>query len=128
MKALWDKLNVHRLIPSCTYYQGCRCEAMRLARSYILENQAIQFLTGLNEKNSVVKTQVLMLETLPSINKTYSLVAQEESNMSPSATLDTSNIMANALDTRRSYGQGRGSINKTNSRFCTHCNKPRHTI
>jgi len=50
------------------------------ARNYHLEDQVIQFLTGLNDQFAIVKTQVLMVDPLPSINKVYSLVVQEESN------------------------------------------------
>jgi len=42
----------------------------------------MQFLTGLNESFSVVKTQILLMDPLPPINKVYSLVVQEESQNS----------------------------------------------
>jgi hypothetical protein len=57
----------------------CRCEAMRVARKYRIEDQIIQFLSGLNENFSIVKTQVLLMDPLPTINKVYSLVAVGES-------------------------------------------------
>jgi hypothetical protein len=40
----------------------------------------IQFLTGLNDQFSVVKTQMLLMDPLPSINKVYSLVMQESND------------------------------------------------
>jgi len=80
MKTLWEELNSHHHMPHCTCPHPCRCAAMREARNFRLEDQVIQFLTGLNDQFNVVKTQVLMLDPLPSINKVYSLVIQEESN------------------------------------------------
>jgi len=75
---LWDELNSHRPIPNCTCVHPYRCDSTRLAKLYISEDQIIQFLTGLNESFFVVKTQILLMDPLPSINKVYSLVVQEE--------------------------------------------------
>ncbi|XP_058762417.1 uncharacterized protein LOC131635789 [Vicia villosa] len=80
LRGLWEELNSHRPIPICTYPQQCRCEAMRSAREFRLEDQIIQFLTGLNDTFYVIKTQVLLIDPLPSINRVYSMVIQEESN------------------------------------------------
>jgi hypothetical protein len=56
LKALWEELNSHRPLPMCTCVHQCRCAAMQLVRDYRLEDQVIQFLTGLNDSFSVVKT------------------------------------------------------------------------
>lgn len=49
MKALWDEIIAYQLIPSSTCPHPYKCEAMRSARNYILEDQIFQFLIGLNE-------------------------------------------------------------------------------
>ena len=72
-------MNSHKPMPHCTCPHPCRCAAMREARNFRIEDQIIQFLTGLNDKFAVIKTQVLMMDPLPSINKVYALVIQEES-------------------------------------------------
>ncbi|AES95707.1 hypothetical protein MTR_5g028470 [Medicago truncatula] len=51
-----------------------RCEATRVAKIYITKDQIMQFLTGLNDQFSVLKTQVLLLDPIPSLNKVYFLV------------------------------------------------------
>lgn len=79
---------------------------MRSVRQYILEDQVIQILTGLNDQFSVVKTQVLLMECLPSINKVYSLVEQEESNCSVIPVVDDVTL-ANAYDSKKIYGRGK---------------------
>lgn len=66
---------------------------------------------------SVVKTQILFLETLPSINIIYSLVAQEESNMIPTSNIEASSLLANAFDAKRGRGRGRDSFGKINFNF-----------
>jgi len=76
MKSLWEELNSHRTMPICTCPHPCHCELMCAARNFRMEDQVIQFFTGLNENFSVVKTQVLLMDPLPSINKVYSMVVQ----------------------------------------------------
>jgi hypothetical protein len=80
MKSLWEELSSHRPIPNCVCVHQCRCVASRIAKIHRNEDQIMQFLTGLNDQFSVVRTQVLLLDPLPSLNKVYSLVVQEESN------------------------------------------------
>nr|ABD32757.1 Integrase, catalytic region [Medicago truncatula] len=132
---LWDELNSHRPIPNCTCIHPCRCESIRLAKYYRTEDQILQFLTGLNDTFSVVKTQILLMDPLPPINKVYSLVVQEESQnivFSTPSISDDSSISVNASDARKFYPRGKGtsstSANKGKDRFCTFCNRYNHTI
>jgi hypothetical protein len=76
MKALWEELASHRPIPNCSCVHTCRCAASRVAKTHRNEDQIMQFLTGLNDQFAVVRTQVLLLDPLPSLNKVYSLVVQ----------------------------------------------------
>ena len=132
MKTLWEELNSNRPMPNCTCHVPCRCEAMRSARLHRMEDQVIQFLTGLNDNFNVIKSQVLLLDPLPSINKVYSLVVQEESNnctISLPSVSEDSNILVNASDSKKQYGYGKtldGS--KNNSRFCTFCKRTNYTV
>jgi len=130
MKTLWEELNSHRPMPHCTCPHSCRCAAMRKARHYRLEDQVIQFLTGLNDQFNVVKTQVLMLDPLPSINKVYSLVVQEErNNLSLSSSHNEPFSIVNATDSRKPQGRGRGYSNGCKPpRHCTFCGKSNHTV
>jgi hypothetical protein len=85
----------------------------------------------LNEQFAVVKTQVLLMDPLPSINKVYSLVVQEESNntqLASPASVDDSNILVNATDTSRGYGRGKNNFGGKGSRYCTFCNRTNHTV
>jgi len=134
MKSLWDELNSHRPMPMCTCPYPCRCEFMRAARNFRMEDLVIQFLTGLNDSFSVVKTQVLLMDPLPSINKVYSMVAQEESNnvaSTPHVSTEDSSILVNASDARKPFMLGKVSgapQSKNNSRYCTFCHRNNHTV
>jgi len=134
MKSLWEELNSHRPMHMCTCPQPCRYDFMRAAREFCMEDQVIQFLTGLNDTFSVVKTQVLLMDPLPSINKVYSMVVQGESNntsITPVSGEDSS-ILVNASNARKSNGRGKPSAgppqSKNNSRYCTFCHKSNHTV
>lgn len=80
LKELWEELNSYRQLHVCICYHRCRCHNTRNAQEYKLEDQSIQFLTDLNDRVLVVKTQVLLMDPLPLINRIYSLVVQEKSN------------------------------------------------
>ncbi|XP_058774998.1 uncharacterized protein LOC131649251 [Vicia villosa] len=150
LRGLWEELNSHRPIVGVSEIAGShrvhrdgaanRCDAMRNAREFRLEDQIMQFLTGLNEKFSVVKTQVLLLDPLPSINKVYSMVVQEESNNvsllgkpDSNSTIDEANTLVNAYDSKKFPAKafnshGGASNNKKDGRVCTFCHRTGHTI
>jgi hypothetical protein len=104
---------------------------MRAAHNYRTEDQIIQFLSGLNENFSVVKTQVLLMDPLPTINKVYSLVVQEESNFAISNPVapnsDESNVLVNASDSKKQFNRGTTPMTngkgKGDTRHCTLCDK-----
>ena len=68
LKTLWDELKDFRPIPTCN------CGGMKTLMEYQQHEYVMQFLMGLNESY----TQILMQDPLPSINKVFSLVVQEE--------------------------------------------------
>lgn len=81
-----------------------RCEAILIPHNYRIEDQIIQFLTDLNEQFLVVKIQVFLMDHLPSMNKVYYLVVQEERNNACLQLLilvDDPKILFNALASRK---------------------------
>ena len=87
-------------------------KSMRAARNFRMEDQVIQFLTSLNDSFSVVKTQVLLMDALPSINKMYSMVVQEERNnvaLTPHVSSEDSSILVDASDARKPFVCGKVS-------------------
>lgn len=87
------------------------------------ESSAIQFIIGLNDNFYVVKTHVLLMESLSYIKKIYSLVSHEESSIVPTHVLDDSNMLENTFDAKRAHGRGRGSLailTQSNTHFNMH--------
>lgn len=100
----------------------------------------MQFLMGLNETYSQVRGQILLMDPLPSINRVYSLLIQDESQMSIGHSIGTY-IESIALATKSSAGTvgfgntcgnnsgAKGNKNKGKERpVCSHCRFIGHTI
>jgi hypothetical protein len=119
LKLLWEELEIYLPMPLCTCPQRCSCEAMRSARSNHTLLSIMRFLTGLNEQFSVVKSQILLMDPLPPMNKVFSLVLQHERQMTP---IDDSKVLLNAAKGKAPYSS------KPSSRTCTFCGRGNHTV
>lgn len=51
---------------------------MKMNVENLKQQRLFQFLMGLNESYSIVRSQILLLKPLPSVNQAYSLLIQEE--------------------------------------------------
>jgi hypothetical protein len=62
---------------------------MRSARANHTLLYIIRFLTGLNDSFAMVKSQILLLDPLPPMNKVFSMVLQHERQFVPSTLEDS---------------------------------------
>jgi len=145
LKKLWEELEFLRPIPNCTCGKPCECDLSRVFLKQRETEHAICFLKGLNDSYNSLKTQILLMEPLPSINKVFSLVMQQERKGNGSGNLANENkVLMNAADKgyrnqeqaswrgqRRGNGsrtQGRGKgRNPNQGKQCTYCHKMNHT-
>ncbi|XP_062099791.1 uncharacterized protein LOC133805634 [Humulus lupulus] len=72
LKILWDSVREYR--PQLV----CHCGAMKTILEYQEQDRVLEFLVGLNDSYSVAQSQILMQDPLPTINKVYSTLIQEE--------------------------------------------------
>ncbi|XP_076957927.1 uncharacterized protein LOC143633523 [Bidens hawaiensis] len=72
MKSNWDELNAINTIPSCT------CGAAHAFAKINEDQRLIQFLVGLNPSYDMIKSNILMMQPLPSINHAYVILMQDE--------------------------------------------------
>ncbi|GAU50785.1 hypothetical protein TSUD_192210 [Trifolium subterraneum] len=140
LKTLWEELEIYMPIPNCTCHHRCSCAAMRLARNHHQMLHVMRFLTGLNDDFNPVKSQILLLDPLPSITKIFSMILQfERQNCTVNA--DDSKILVNAsaskfrsngnnrLETSFSgNGNNRSETSSGTKRFCTYCHKTNHFV
>ncbi|GAU50042.1 hypothetical protein TSUD_142750 [Trifolium subterraneum] len=98
LKQLWEELELYLPIPQCTCRNRCTCEAMRSARNNHTLMHTIRFLTGLNDQFSIVKSQILLIDPLPQMNKVFSMVLQHE-RQNNLASLDDSKFLVHVART-----------------------------
>jgi hypothetical protein len=99
----------------------CNCLAIGNGKWYHAEDYVMKFLVRLSDDYDVVKTQILMPDPLPDIDRVFSLVISHERQISTSIVENSHNFM-NAVDGRKSYGKG-----KNNLKVCTFYHKTGHT-
>ncbi|XP_068498682.1 uncharacterized protein [Phaseolus vulgaris] len=133
-KTLWEELDALRPLPTCVCKVKCSCNMMKTMSSYRDSERVMCFLKGLGEMYNAVKTQILLTEPLPGINRVFSLVLQHERHLNEGMGVDTK-IMFNSANQKinksnntsqggRSYGRGRG---KNYGKQCSYCHKMNHT-
>lgn len=85
---LWDELCNFIPIPVCASIAGCCCNASKTIHGYRDGDAVMSFLQGLNDNYDVVRSQILLMEPLPTLPKVYSIILQQECQIGPSPTPD----------------------------------------
>ncbi|WVY97139.1 hypothetical protein V8G54_029290 [Vigna mungo] len=135
---IWDELENFRPGPVCICGTQCTCKLSSTLAQRKLEDQAMQFLRGLNYQYANVRFHVLLMDPLPPINKIFSYVAKQERQYSipdifHAETKLTSINIVNAPTTTTSActfcGRSGHTENlPTRGKICSHCGKTGHTI
>lgn len=76
-KIVWDEFVDYKSIPSCSC-GVCICGSMAAHAAYQEEECTMKFLMGLNDSFAPIRGQILLMQPLPSLNKVFSLIIQEE--------------------------------------------------
>ncbi|XP_075643712.1 uncharacterized protein LOC142614951 [Castanea sativa] len=77
LNVLWDQLQKFQPFPMCSC-GFCTCNLGQKLNDLHHQDLVMQFLLGLNDSYAQVRAQILLMDPLPSINKVYSLLIQEE--------------------------------------------------
>ncbi|KAL5537329.1 hypothetical protein UlMin_045755 [Ulmus minor] len=123
LKILWDELKEFKPVPVC------QCEGVKVLSNYQHKEYVLQFLMGLNESYAQNRGQILMMEPLPTINKVFSLVIQEERhiNIGSNSGIQVSEPMAFGSNYNAPACSSSGSRTKRDKIMCTHCGFTGHT-
>ncbi|XP_075518245.1 uncharacterized protein LOC142552365 isoform X2 [Primulina tabacum] len=132
LKALWDELTNYRPMCSCGL---CDCQGVKKIEAYFQADYTMAFLMGLNDSLSQIRSQILLLDPLPPINRVFSLIAQEERQRAvgsqhagnPSAGSMTFAVKGEQEQQRFITNKGHMASHKERP-FCTKCNVHGHTI
>ncbi|XP_057440419.1 uncharacterized protein LOC130732374 [Lotus japonicus] len=146
MKILIDELEVLKPLPSCT------CDALIKIKEERNSDHVIRFLRGLSEQFSGVRSQIMLMDPLPSINRVFQLAAQQErkfavehvpkvlmTNVNGSGASDSQKRSNNyhsggtsgASSSRSSHGEsssGSSGYRGQGRQVCSYCGKIGHTV
>ena len=90
-------------------------------KDFQAKEATMKFLMGVNDVFSQVKTQILLMDPLPSINKAHSLFIQEEMQRSVTNSV---RVESTILATKSLGNNPKGKERP----LCTHCGKLGHTV
>ncbi|KAF7813102.1 uncharacterized protein G2W53_034078 [Senna tora] len=127
----WDEMDRIMPMPTCTYGK-CTCGLKKKVADMLASIKLLQFLMGLNPAYDVVRTQILNLDTLPTVNKAFAMVvtdeAQREINMTYSGVTEgNSAMMVKPFQGKNdSSNPKKKDVNKKD-KFCDHYNMNGHT-
>ncbi|XP_016717053.1 uncharacterized protein [Gossypium hirsutum] len=124
LKILWDELMNFRSIPACSCPTSCSCGVFATLQKYHDNDYVIRFLKDLHDRFVAVRSQIMLIDPLHTINKAFSLVIQQERH------LTTSSSQMFVSNTLRRHPSSKKSQAKSflDSRQCTFCGKSRHTV
>lgn len=135
----------------------CSCNVLPIIAHRKLEDQVMQFLHGLNDQYSNVRSHILLMDPLPPISKVFSYVSQQErqflgANFMINVNVEDKGAMVNVANSPSvcsycgrightenvcyrkhgfpSNGDNKGSKGSTNhsGKHCTHYGKVGHTV
>ena len=75
LKSLWDERDALCSLPTCT------CGSIKEINAYLDIQKTMKFLMGLNDTYVGVRSNTLLQDPLPTVNKAYSLVLRHEKQM-----------------------------------------------
>ncbi|KZV25423.1 hypothetical protein F511_19803 [Dorcoceras hygrometricum] len=112
LKQLWDEYSALVTLPSC------ECDTAKKYLEHEQQQRLLQFLMGLNDSYMNVRSQILMMNPLPTVGQAFSLLSQEESHR----TLSTTDNQVAAFYTKQSKND-----NSAKEVTCEYCHWNGHT-
>jgi hypothetical protein len=130
LKGLWDELNNYRPLPLCY------CDTSKTILEFQQQEYAYQLLMGLNESFFHDRGQILLMDPLPSTNKIFSIIVQEERQREITSNFFAPmNVVPAAMVTK--YNSPKYASQPSGPRaqypckerpLCTHCGLLGHTV
>ncbi|XP_057720605.1 uncharacterized protein LOC130935062 [Arachis stenosperma] len=138
LKSIWEELENFRPIPNCSRcVEKCNCE-VNIMRGYKEESRTVRLLRGLNEQFSIVRSQIMLMEPLPTVDVAFASLLQQERQLNLNEVMEEKALLINSRNENsstntRGRGRGRGgrgygnnAKNGRGSKQCSHCGKHGH--
>ncbi|KAH7575065.1 hypothetical protein JRO89_XS02G0042500 [Xanthoceras sorbifolium] len=130
LNKLWEELHNHEPLIECSCCSSCTAGVQHESRRET--DMLHQFLMGLySEYYAQTRANILSQEPLPSLNRTYQLLIQDERVRLAKATPeDTLSETALGFALRTDTGRERGRVDRLDRSHlvCTHCKKTGHEV
>nr|KYP43747.1 hypothetical protein KK1_034783 [Cajanus cajan] len=117
IRIIWDELESY-----CVCDPKCSCNALTTVFERKKQDRVMQCLRGLNDQFNIVRSNILMMEPLPRIDKVFSYVVQQERQIT------NNDLLGNTRSRAGLGGFGRGNSNGKGTKVCTHCGFTNHTV
>lgn len=114
LKQLWDEFGALVILPFCS------CDSSTTYIAIDQQQKLLQFLMGLNDSYTAIRSQILMINPLPSVSQAFAIISQEESICS---VLSFSSPPYEGVSSSFFSAQDK----KKPSIKCDYCNFPGHT-
>ncbi|KAL9244246.1 hypothetical protein vseg_018043 [Gypsophila vaccaria] len=133
LKRHWDDIEELECIPecSCGVMDNCTCQILKKMLEIASKEKVMVFMMGLNDTYDTLRTNILSMDPIPTINKAYSIVQHVESQKHITSVI-TSSQDVSALSVDKSYNSVGGwkrdhKKAKLDDRWCGYCKKSGHT-
>ncbi|KAI3667046.1 hypothetical protein L6452_42088 [Arctium lappa] len=140
LRSVWDELQLVLPTPRCTC-EGCGCGIGKRLNELKEKERLYEFLMGLDENFSVIRTQILAMKPTPTLGATYHLVAEDEQQRAITGASKRPGVEATAFQVNymsQKGGQQAQGANKVTPKVsklpvneklekCTFCGKDGHT-
>ncbi|KAJ0469311.1 hypothetical protein HanIR_Chr14g0706531 [Helianthus annuus] len=77
LRTIWDEISAVFSIPRCSC-AGCTCGASKKITDSKDKERLYEFLLGLDNEYSTIRTQILAMKPIPSLGEAYHLVSEDE--------------------------------------------------
>lgn len=104
----------------------CTCEASKGFQSFSKQIRLMQFLMGLTDSYSQIRSNILMQEPLPSVKVAFSVISSEESHKGNNQLNNVSKSSSSAFISKGPDPKKR--MQKNPNLVCKNCNQKGHTI
>ncbi|KAF9667412.1 hypothetical protein SADUNF_Sadunf15G0020300 [Salix dunnii] len=124
LKTLWDELAIYDPLPDCL------CGKLKILHYRYDRDCVIQFLMGLSNAYSNSRDQIMLLDPLPSLNRVFSMIQQQERQHLMIPSIKTPDLMAMMAKPNftSSKNFSRTTSQKTNRPYCSYCKLPGHSL
>ncbi|XP_071720767.1 uncharacterized protein [Rutidosis leptorrhynchoides] len=128
LKKYWDELQSLNGVPSCSYgrVRDCTCGTAEKFHENEGRSKLIQFLMQLNDEFKNVRSQILSMDPLPTINKAYYIVQQVEKQKH--VTQHEPNPTAFFANQNKGTNYKKAYKDNKEDEKCTFCNMEGHTF